>query len=170
MIVLGRIVAPFGVRGWVKVRPFGDDPASWSRMPRWWLCGEADGKDWQPHELCGVRPHGAQWIAKFDGVDDRTGAEGLEGQYVGAPREALPATAVDEYYWADLVGLAVINEQGDDLGRVDSLIETGANQVLVVQGTEGGVAVRRLLPFVGAVVREVDPAAHRIRVCWGRDW
>jgi 16S rRNA processing protein RimM len=170
MIVLGRVVAPFGVKGWVKVRPFGDDPEAWRRMPQWWLGVDAEGDGWQPFVVAGFRPHGSIWVAKFAGVDDRVGAEALEGRYVGAPREALPTTADGEYYWADLVGLAVVNEQGERLGCVDSLIETGANQVLVVRDTAGGEKVERLLPFVGEVVKEVDRVAGLVRVCWGSDW
>lgn len=169
MIVLGRIVAPFGVRGWVKVRPFGDEPASWSRMSQWWLASQTDG-DWQPLSLQGFRPHGALWVAKFSGIDDRSDAEGLEGRFVGAPREALPAPADGEYYWADLVGLGVTNDAGEDLGRVDSLIETGANQVLVVHAVQDGEVLERLIPFVGAVVQDVDREAGCIRVRWGKDW
>ena len=108
MVVLGRIVAPFGVRGWVKVRPFGDDPAAWAAMPSWWLGVDADGDQWQPAELQSFRPHGALWVAKFAGIDDRTAAEGLDGRYVAAPREALPATEDGEYYWSDLDRKSVV--------------------------------------------------------------
>jgi 16S rRNA processing protein RimM len=166
MIVLGRIVAPYGVRGWVKIHPFGDDPASWRKMSRWWLAADADGAVWQEAEVHGLRAQGAGWVAKLEGVDDRGAADRLDGWYVGAPREAMPDTAKSEFYWADLVGLAVMNEQGESLGKVDSLIETGAHQVLVVKDGE----TERLLPFVETVVKSVDLADGHIRVDWGRDW
>jgi 16S rRNA processing protein RimM len=168
MIVLGRIVAPYGVRGWVKIRPFGDDPGAWGEMPRWWLSpdAEAEGSTWQVVEVESIRQHGATWVAKLHGVDDRGGAESLDGQFVGAPREALPGTERNEYYWNDLIGLAVLNEEGEALGRVDSLLETGAHQVLVVTDGEA----RRLLPFVDQVVKEVDVAGGLVRVAWGLDW
>ena len=86
--------------------------------------------------------------------------------YFGAPREALPAPAQDEYYWADLVGLDVVNLQDQPLGRVKSLIETGANEVLVVADGER----ERLLPFVEQVVRKVDVTAKLVRVDWDSDW
>lgn len=170
MIVLGRIVAPFGVKGWVKVRPFGDDPEAWRRMPRWWLAADTEAGDWRPFDVAAFRPHGSLWVAKFAGIDDRVGAEGLEGLYFGAPRDALPTMGDGEYYWADLIGLAVVNEQGENLGHVDSLIETGANQVLVVRDVVGGEKIDRLLPFVGEVIGEVDRAGGLIRVRWGKDW
>lgn len=139
-------------------------------MPSWWLGVDADGDQWQPAELQSFRPHGALWVAKFAGIDDRTAAEGLDGRYVAAPREALPATEDGEYYWSDLVGLTVLNDQGEDLGRVDSLLETGANHVLVVHQPVAGKTVERLLPFVEAVVGEVDLGTGCIRVHWGADW
>jgi 16S rRNA processing protein RimM len=166
MIVLGRVVAPYGVHGWVKVRPFGDDPDTWGGMPQWWLAPEAESSNWQPFVVEGFRRHGAHWVAKLGGIDDRNGAESIDGRFVAAPREALPVTDRNEYYWNDLIGLAVVNEQGESLGKVDSLLETGAHQVLVVRDGE----VERLLPFVGEVVKDVDVAGGCIRVAWDLDW
>lgn len=166
MIVLGRIVAPFGVQGWVHIHPFGDDPASWRRMSRWWLSRDPGGQDWRALDLLDLKPHGDGWVACFYGIADRAGAEGLKGLYVGSPREDLPRPEDGEYYWADLIGLAVLNEQGEALGSVVSLLETGANDVLVVRDGEH----ERLLPFIDQVVKGVDKAAGRIRVDWGSDW
>jgi 16S rRNA processing protein RimM len=91
----------------------------------------------------------------------------MKGVLVGAPREALPQTEDDEFYWADLIGLTVINTAGDVLGKVDGLLETGANDVLRVLAED---KTERLLPFVAAVVLEVDKDAGQIRVEWGLDW
>ena len=168
MIVLGRIVAPFGVQGWLRIHAFGDDPEGWRRMPRLWLSADADAPldNWKVHELKGLRQHGDGLVAKLAGIDDRNAAEELGSCFIGAPREDLPAPQQDEYYWADLVGLEVVNVQEQSLGRVESLIETGANQVLVVKDGER----ERLLPFVAQVVKAVDLAGRRIRVEWGDDW
>ena len=86
---------------------------------------------------------------------------------VGARREAFPETDDDEYYWADLIGLDVVNTAGERLGKVDSLIETGANDVLRVLDDD---QTERLLPFVSAVVLAVEKDAGQIRVEWGSDW
>lgn len=170
MVVLGRIVAPYGVQGWVKVHPLGDDPDAWRRMREWWIGSESEGKVWKAYPLESFRRHGGSWIAKLGSVDDRDGAEGLDGWFIAAPREALPQPRQDEYYWTDLIGLAVTNELGESLGKVVSLIETGAHQVLVVKAGADDGSTERLLPFVSQVVKAVDIAAGCIRVAWGKDW
>ena len=118
------------------------------------------------HGLEAVKLHGDGVVAKLAGIDDRDASEALGSCYFGAPRDALPSPAQDEYYWADLIGLTVMNMQDQPLGRVKSLIETGANQVLVVADGEH----ERLLPFVEHVVRAVDVPGGIIRADWGSDW
>jgi len=166
MIVLGRLVAPFGIKGWMHLHPFGDDPETWGRMPELWLGSAPDARDWKSVHPEQVKPHGDGWTMKLLGIEDRGGAEALSGYYIAAPRERLPAPGQGEYYWADLVGLRVVNEAGAALGRVESLIETGANDVLVVR--EGNR--ERLMPFVEAVVKAVDVPGGMLRVAWGDDW
>lgn len=171
MIVLGRIIGPFGVHGWVKVHAFGDDPDAWCKMPQWWLAAKADAApgSWVPYALSEASPHGKGLVAKFESVIDRSAAEAIAGVYVGAPRESLPKTAADEYYWADLVGLDVVNMQGERLGQVSELLSSGANEVLCVRDGEH----ERLLPFVAQVVKSVErleSGGGLIRVDWGADW
>lgn len=170
MVVLGRIVVPYGIAGWVKIHAFGDDPVSWRKIARWWLASSPEADDWSARKLEGLRFHGKSLIAKFEGVDDRTAAERLDGQYVGAPREELPKNAADEFYWDELIGLDVMNEAGESLGKVASLIESGAHPVLVVRDGEGDAAREHLLPFVAQVVKEVAVAERRVVVAWGKDW
>ena len=134
-------------------------------MPVWWIARE--GEPWQARQLKGLRNHGDGVVVSLEGIADRTAAEAMKGVLVGAPREALPATDDDEFYWGDLVGLQVVNTVDEPLGKVVGLIETGANDVLRVQDSEG---VERLLPFVSAVVLSVDKAGGLIRVEWGSDW
>jgi 16S rRNA processing protein RimM len=122
------------------------------------------GTVWQAYLLTSLRAHGNGWVAKLVGVDDRNGAEAIDGRFVAAPKEALPETGEGEYYWADLVGLAVVNEQDECLGTVATLLNTGAHPVLVVRDGE----VERLLPFVDGVVKRV--ADGQMLVAWGKDW
>lgn len=172
MIVLGRITAPYGVKGWLRLRPFGDDPDSWRKISRWWLgIDEQDFSTWRAYALQHLRQQGKDWVIKLTGIDDRSAAEVLTGHFVGAPRSALPATEENEYYWADLIGLDVVNEQQECLGSVAEMVESGAHAVLVVvEEGKGPDKVERLMPFVGQVVKQVDVAAGRITVDWQRDW
>jgi 16S rRNA processing protein RimM len=168
IVVLGKIVDAYGLHGAVKLRPFADDPQSWGAMPYWWLGHDGDAPQmWRCLRLTRCRARSGSLIAVLDGIDDRNAAESLRGMLVGAPREALPAPEDGEYYWSDLVGLEVVNAREEALGRVAGLIETGANDVLVVEGKEGR---ERLLPFIEAVVREVDVPGRRLRVDWELDW
>lgn len=164
-MVLGRLSDPYGIRGWLRLHPFGDDPARWAEMPVWWIGRE--GEAWQEVRLLQLREHGDGLVVQLEGIQDRTQAESYKGWLVGAPRAALPPTDEDEFYWADLIGLRVVNLAGEALGTVAGLIETGANDVLQVHAADGE---ERLLPFVDAVVRRVDRAAGLIEVDWERDW
>jgi 16S rRNA processing protein RimM len=164
-VVLGRLADPYGIRGWIRVHPFGDDPLSWAAMPLWWIGKE--GGPWREVRPTGIKAHADGLVASLEGVGDRTAAESIRGLLIGAPRSELPPTAEDEYYWADLVGLEVVNTEGLRLGKVVGLLETGANDVLRVLAEDGS---ERLLPFVGAVVRSVEKEAGLVRVEWGSDW
>lgn len=167
ILVLGRVAAPYGVKGWVRIKPFGDDPQAWREMPLWHL-GETEQGPWRELRISGFRATPNRLIAAFDGIQDRDAAlEHLQGRWIGAPREAFPALAENEYYWDDLVGMAVVDTAETPLGKVEKLIETGANDVLCVVDEAG---TERLLPFVDAVVLRVDAKARQITVDWGADW
>ncbi len=165
IVILGRLAHPYGIRGWLKLHPFGDDPLDWDEIPVWWI--SKDGESWRECGLKGLKVHGNGVVVLLEGIDDRTAAEAMKGVLVGAPRDALPETDEDEFYWADLIGLDVINTAEERLGKVVGLLETGAHDVLRVVGDD---EVERLLPFVAAVVLTVDKEARLIRVEWGSDW
>lgn len=134
-------------------------------MPVWWIARE--GEPWRECRLKSLKAHSNGVVVLLDGVADRTTAEAMKGVLVGAPREALPAPDKDEFYWADLIGLDVVNTADERIGKVVGLIETGANAVLRVLGDD---KAERLLPFVSAVVLAVEKEAGLIRVEWGSDW
>jgi 16S rRNA processing protein RimM len=167
MVVLGRVTGPYSLQGWVRVHLFGDDSAALGEMSTWWLGCDAESGPWSPFALEQTKPHGKGLIAKFRQVDGRNAAEGVDGFYIAAPRDALPKISANEYYWADLKGLSVKNAQGDVLGQVTELMTCGAHDVLCVRDDAGH---ERLLPFVAQVIRQVDAVRREILVEWGVDW
>lgn len=161
-VELGRIGGAFGVKGWVKVISYTRPREGIFDYPRWHL---DDGRGRHPFDLDAGQAQGSGLIARLTGITDRNLAETLNGRIVCVPGEALVSSDANEYYWRDLVGLAVINTEGEHLGRVRELMETGANDVLVVEGDR-----ERLLPFVRTVVREVDLESGRMIVDWDGDY
>lgn len=159
---LGRIVGLFGVRGWVKVHS-DTRPREAILDYNPWLLGLA-GR-WCEYRLAEGRVHGPGIVARFEGYTDRNAAQLLVGATVAVRPEQLPPPGPGEYYWSELEGLSVVNLQGEELGMVSHLFETGANDVMVVEGER-----RRLIPFTRDAVREVDLKARVIRVDWDRDF
>lgn len=162
-VVVGRITRAHGVRGWVRVQSWTAPPDN-LRAYRPWLLREGDGWTSLAVEEVDRQPKGL--IARLAGIGDRDAAEALAGREIAVPRRCLPAEEDDEYYWFDLIGLAVRTPDGRELGRVERLLETGANDVLVVRG-EGR---ERLVPFIEAVVREVDLEGGRLVADWDPDF
>ena len=155
---MGRVIGSYGVRGWVKVVPGGGAAE-----------GLADAKDWwigdKPYRVV-AKVHGSTVVAQLNGVATREEALRLKGSTVSLRREALAEPGTGHYYHADLIGLEVVNEQGEVLGTVKRLFTNGAQDVMEL----GGKGKARLLPWVPSVVKEVDLAARTVRVEWGADW
>lgn len=162
---MGHISAPFGVKGWVKIQTDTEYPDSLLDYEQVWL-----GRDGQWRQVAvqdmQARPAGLV-VAQLDGIDDRDAAFALRGQLVAVPRAQLPQTADDEYYWADLIGMRVTGLDDVELGVVDHLLSTGANDVLVVRAADGS---ERLIPFVAAFVLQVEREQRCIRTAWGLDY
>lgn len=159
---MGRVAGPHAVRGWVKVQTFTQRPDGLLPYRTWWL---GRGRDWRAFQVEEASVHGRSIIAKLAGCEDREGAAALKGAEVALPREQLPASEAGEFYWSDLQGVQVRNIDGVTLGVVTGLLETGANQVLVVQAER-----ERLIPFVEAVVKSVDLAQGSMVVDWEVDF
>ncbi len=120
---------------------------------------------WAPLRVLDGRSQGRGLIARLEGCTDRDQAHALIGAEIAIDLAQLPALGAGEYYWAQLEGLRVVNLQGVELGRVSHLLETGANDVLVVKGER-----EHLIPYIGAVIRAVDTEAGLIRVDWDPDF
>jgi len=162
MIIMGRIAAAFGIKGWIKVQPYSRTVDALLEHAVWWLGTE--GK-WEKNKVEEGVVHGRSLIAKLVGYDDRDAAARVKGLDIAIPRAELPANADGEYYWNDLIDLQVSNRDGVLLGRVARVIETGASPVIAVEGTR-----ERLIPFAEPVVLSVDIAAGRLTVDWGADF
>jgi 16S rRNA processing protein RimM len=161
-VVLGRISGLFGVKGWVKVYSYTEPREAVLEYRRWLLSGK-DG--WREVTVAEGQRHGKMIIARIDGYVDRDQAAELMGTEIAVPRDELPEAEEGRFYWSDLEGLRVVHRDGTELGKVAYLLETGANDVMVVQGEQ-----ERLIPFVmGEVILEVDLANGRIDVDWEWD-
>jgi len=160
--VMGRITAPYGVKGWIKIHPYTEAIEGLTRYAEWWLGKQGE---WRKAVVIQSRPQGKTLVAKLQGCDDRAAAQLLKNLHIAVERSHLPAAKEGEYYWADLIGLEVVNLRGEALGVVSALFATGANDVLRVQGER-----ERLIPFIPQVVREVSLDAAAIRVDWGLDY
>ncbi len=161
-VVLGRVSGLFGVKGWVRIHSFTEPRAAILDYTDWYL---EQGGNWRPARFAEGRLHGKTIVARFEGIDDRDVAAGIIDALIGVNRDRLPETEIGEYYWSDLEGLTVVRKDGNVLGMVAYLLETGANDVLVVREGEREV----LIPFLkDDVILDVDLAQGEISVDW--DW
>ena len=113
--------------------------------------------------------HGGDVVATIVGLVGRDASEALKGAAVSIPRSDFPQLPADEFYWSDLIGLAVVNEQGESLGTVTDMMHNGAQSILRVAAVEEK-ATERLIPFVDQFVKTVDVTAKKITVDWGLDY
>jgi 16S rRNA processing protein RimM len=162
LVVMGRIAAPYAIRGWVKIQTHSEYIDSLLDYPVWHV--GRSGR-WRQFHLVEGKVHGQYLLAHLDGLNDRDAAEAVMGMDIAVLRDDMPEAEDGEFYWDDLIGLEVVNTEGNVLGRVTGLLETGAHDVLQIQGER-----ERLIPFVDVFVREVDQEAGRIVVDWGVDY
>ena len=167
-VAMGRVVAVFGVRGWVKVESYTRPALGLQAYRRWLLDG-------QPYRVRALRPQGFIFVAHLaapgaeEPLADRDAATALVGREIHIPRTEMPPAPPGQIYWSDLIGMAVVNPAGEALGRVERIIENGVQDVLVLP--TGPDTPPRLIPFVrGPVVESVDETARVILAHWEADW
>jgi len=167
-IELGKITGVHGVKGWVKVFSNTEPKEGIAKYNPWFLQHpNINGGQWREIKVEAGRPQGKTVIAKLEGYDDRDAALQLAGALIAISSEQLQELREDEYYWRDLIGLRVVNQQTIELGVVDSLFETGANNVLVVKDE----MQERLIPWtMGHAVLEVNIEQGVISVDWDEDF
>jgi 16S rRNA processing protein RimM len=162
-VTLGRVSGVFGVKGWLKVRSYTQPPDNLVGFATWTLRFEGADHSFAVEE---GQDHAGSVIAKLRGIDDRDRAREWVGAEIVVAREELPPTRDGELYWTDLEGLEVRTTAGVVLGRVDHLLATGGNDVLVLDGSP-----QVLVPFItGSVVKSVDLAAGLIVVDWNPEY
>ena len=170
---VGRIGEAWGLKGGFHVLPYADPPEALLAASRWHL-KPAEGAR-RPGsaaalpgtlDIASVRASGDGLIASSPEVPDRTAAEALRGARIFVARSQFPATATDEFYWADLIGLDVFTREGVALGSVVGLLDTGPHSVLRIQ-PPGEAGEEVLIPFVSAYVDSVELPVRRIVVDWG---
>lgn len=181
-IELGRIQDAWGIKGWVRIQPHSADTEALFASSAWFLqppeARFARGFDAFAGsvrvQVAEIKPHADGAVARFESVDDRNTAEALKGVRIYLPRSAFPKAPEGEYYWVDLIGLAVFNREGKPMGVVRDLMPTGPHSVLVLEfsDTVDGKPqlAERMIPFVDAYVDSVDLQARRITVDWQSDY
>lgn len=165
-VVLGKVVGVYGVQGWIKIKSYTrprDSIFSYSK----WQIGTEEG--WNQRTVQTGRPQGPGLVAKLQEVSDRDQARALIGATIAVPRDQLPPTAEGEVYWADLEGCLVTNRAGVELGKVSHLLETGANDVLVVRPLDdsGG---EHLIPYIDDAIDRVNLDSKTIQVDWDENF
>ncbi len=166
---LGRVSGVYGVQGWVRIASETRPQDNILRYRRWWIGEDSSGFESQ---LVASRPQGNGLIAQITGPDgevivDRDLAQRYVGRAISVARSALPRLPEGQYYWVDLIGLAVVNLQDESLGVVADVTSNGAQDVLIVRDGE----VERLIPFVhGPIIQSVEMGVRRIVCDWQRDY
>jgi 16S rRNA processing protein RimM len=183
LINVGHVTGAYGIQGWIRVRPYSAEADALLNAKTWWL--EKSGAPKQDVEVMQSKGHSGDVVARLTGVADRDAAEALKGTVVYISRKHFPALDDDEFYWIDLIGSAVENLQGEQLGVVSDMMDNGAHPILKVvlpvaavdvapeaKGAKGkpAAAPELLIPFVDQFVKTVQPKEKKIIVDWERDY
>jgi len=169
LVLVGHVTGAYGIHGWVRIKPYSADADAMLHAKTWWL----DKPVLRDVDMMQAKRHGDDVVAGLVGIADRNAAEALKGAAVQIRRSHFPPLSDDEFYWIDLIGLAVENLQGESLGSVVDLMDNGAQAILQVQAPPVADADKPkewLIPFVDQFVKTVDQEAKKITVDWGQDY
>ena len=177
-VEVGRIADAWGIKGWFKVLPHSASPEALFSSKRWYLLPpDRPTKAVTPWsgalllKIKEAKDHSDSVVASSEQVPDRNAAEALRGARVFVPRSSFPTAAENEYYWVDLIGLDVVNRQGEVMGQVKDLLSTGPQTVLVLAYRDADdKEAERMIPFVSVFVDAVDLPGRRITVDWQADY
>ena len=145
---MGRVAAPYAVKGWIKIQAFTEYLDSLLDYPTWWLGKQGQ---WRQFTVLEAKVHSQSLIAHLEGLDDRDAAEAITSSEIAVARDELAPTDENEFYWSDLIGFQVVNLAGETLGRLEGFLETGAHDVMQVKGSKA-----YLIPFTAPIVDRVE--------------
>jgi 16S rRNA processing protein RimM len=171
LVQVGYIAGAYGLRGGLRVTPFSTDADALLNVKTWWL----DKPSLRAVQVRSAKFHSGDVTATLLDLSERDAAEALKGAKVQVSRADFPALPEDEYYWSDLIGLAVVNLQGEALGTVSDMMHNGAQSILRIEpvpdpADPAAKAPERLVPFVDQFVRTVDLQGRLITLDWGLDY
>lgn len=177
-IKIGHVGSAYGLKGWVNIISYTQPKINIINYSPWYLKNtdlnsvkHNSDVEYQLVEISQIRKHGKGIVAQLPDCHDRTQAESLKNIEIAILREQLPKPNRDEYYWHDLIGLNVTTVNNVTLGKIIDLIETGANDVLVVEEKHGDKSNTRLIPFVRpSVVTKIDLTTNLVVVDWDPDF
>jgi len=168
--VMGKFGAVFGIKGWLKVFSFTENPENLFTYKPWFY--RHQGGEWRHIEIEDFKRHSDAYIVKIKNIDVREVAQGYTGAEIGILGSSLPELPEGVFRWRDLIGLSVINQDGYDMGKVKNLMETGSNDVLVVKAkiNDAYNMKERLIPYIPSVVMDVNLEEKVMRVEWDADF
>lgn len=158
-LAIGKIVGVHGIKGEVKIHSYVESTDWFDPGSQVYALGTDDEE--KRYTVESAKPYKNIIRVAFEGIDDRSAAEALVGEELSIHRSELPETEEGSWYWCDLIGLCVYTEDDACVGRVESMIATGSNDVFVVRD-DGGMEI--LIPAIDDVVIEIDLDAGRMRV------
>ncbi len=164
LVIMGRIVAPYGVFGWLKVLPETEQLDGLLDYKTWWI---GKDNDWRELKVEEAKIHNDVIVVKLQGITERDGALACKGKQVAVPRALLPKLKADEYYWSDLIGLNVKNQQNVDFGKIIDVFATGANDVIAAKSEAG---IERLIPYIESAILAVNMVDKTMLVDWDADF
>ncbi len=167
--VLGKVSTAFGIKGWLKVHSYTDPDTNILDYPVWHL---KIGEQWKKFKVKDSQIHNKGLAVALEGIQDRDAALALSQVLIAVPSSELPKLEDNEYYWFQLISLRVVNTQGELLGQVAELLDSGGgNQVMRVASCAGSIDQQeRLIPFVDAIVLEVSLEQKTLLVDWQADY
>lgn len=165
-VTLGKVGAPYGVKGWFKVTSYTEELDGIFDYSPWLLLQGGEVKEYAVEHW---KHHNKSLVAKLKGVDDRDAAEAIKNLEISVDPAVLPQLDEDEFYWRELIGMSVVNTKGYDFGKIEQMFETGANDVMVVKANVNDAfgQKQRMIPYLfEQVVLEVDREARTVKVDW----